>query len=305
MRPLPLPLATRRQALTATLLVVAAACGREAVSDAVGVGATEATAAPMVTGDAVAARGTAGFALEKRVMVPAAAPAPALPDSAPGAMLIRRGDVSVRVDSLEPAMAALRQLAARVGGAVGNVSIAAGDLTVRSATLELRVPAARFDDVMGGLAPIGRVEQSSVSAQDVGEEYVDVQARMANGRRLEQRLTELLATRTGKLEDVLAVERELARVREEIERQEARLRWLGAHVAVSTIAVTVSEPAPVVGDHPGESVLGQAFVRAWRNFVGLVASLIASLGVVVPVGAALAVAARWWRGRAPRPSVGA
>jgi len=82
------------------------------------------------------------------------------------------------------------------------------------------VPAGRFDEVVAGLRPMGRLESVNVNAQDVGEEYVDVTARIDNARRLEQRLIGLLATRTGKLKDVLDVEQTLARVREEIERYE-------------------------------------------------------------------------------------
>lgn len=212
-------------------------------------------------------------------------------------MLIRRGDVTIRVDSIETAMAVLRRLAASLGGSVGNVSITAGDYEVRSATLELRIPSARFDDAMVGVAPVGQVQQSSVTAEDVGEEFTDVSARVKNAQRLESRLVELIATRTGKLEDVLAVERELARVREEIERYAGRLRFLGSRVATSTISVTVSEKAPIVGATPGRSVIGEAFVQAWRNFVGLVAAAISSLGVVVPVGLVLLALVRSWRRR--------
>ena len=61
---------------------------------------------------------------------------------------------------------------------------------------------------------------------------------MATARRLEERLVALLATRTGRLEDVLAVERELARVREESERDQGRLRYLGRCVATSSLSVT-------------------------------------------------------------------
>ena len=53
------------------------------------------------------------------------------------------------------------------------------------------------------MSPIGKVEAVNVSAQDVGEEYVDLEAQVANRRRLEARLLELLDTRTGDLEDVL------------------------------------------------------------------------------------------------------
>jgi len=117
----------------------------------------------------------------------------------------------------------------------------------------------------------------------VGEEFTDVTARMGNARRLEARLIELLATRTGKLKDVLDVEQELARVREQIERYEGRLRYLRAHAALSTLTIYVHEPLPVVG-HAGSSVIGEAFKQAWRNFVALVAACIRGLGIVIPLG---------------------
>ena len=83
-----------------------------------------------------------------------------------------------------------------------------------------------------------------MTAEDVGEEFVDVSARMENARRLEQRLVTLLASRTGKLSDVLAVERELARVREDIERYEGRLRYLRAHAATSSCRSKCTSPTP-------------------------------------------------------------
>jgi hypothetical protein len=126
-----------------------------------------------------------------------------------------------------------------------------------------------------------------VTAEDVGEEYVDVSARMANSRRLEARLIELLANRTGKLSDVLQVERELARVREEIERYEGRLRYLKSHVALSSLSISIHEPFPVVGEQGSGSVLVESFRNAWRNFVQFVAGFIAFLGILIPLSAIL------------------
>ena len=218
-------------------------------------------------------------------------------------MIIRTGHASLEVDSLESAIAQVRRLAERVGGYVANSSTQTGRDQVRSATLELKIPAARFDEAAGGLDSIGKVEAVNVSAEDVGEEFVDLTARVTNARRLEERLITLLATRTGKLEDVLAVERELARVREEIERYDGRLRFLRTRVAVSTLSVTVHEPAPIVGGSPGANPILDAVRAAWRNFVHFIAALIASLGVLIPV-AVLAVLAwlvirRWLPRRRP------
>jgi uncharacterized protein DUF4349 len=198
-------------------------------------------------------------------------------------LIVRTGQASIEVDSLEPAMAELRRLAQRVGGFVADASVQSGRNQLRTATLQLKVPAARFDDLTQGLEPLGKLQFVNVSAEDVSEEFVDLSARVANGHRLEERLVELLRTRTGKLQDVLSVERELARVREEIERMEGRMRFLKNSAQLSTLSVNMYEPAPIIASHPGRSVIGEAFKTAWRNFVGVLASAIASLGFVVPV----------------------
>jgi hypothetical protein len=210
-------------------------------------------------------------------------------------LIIRTGQAGIEVDSLEPALDQLRTTATRIGGFVGNASIQTGRDRVRQATVEIKVPAGRFDDLTEGLRPLGRVEFLTVGAEDVSEEFVDLTARTANARRMEERLLELLATRTGKLQDVLSVERELARVREEIERMEGRLRYLKTRSQLSTLSVGLHEPPPLVSPTPGRNPLAQAVREAWRNFVGVLAAGIASLGYLVPVlvlGWGVAVGAR-------------
>jgi len=218
---------------------------------------------------------------------------PVIPPDAISNMVIRTATASVEVDSLEPAIAQVKDLAIRLGGYVANSGIEAGRKRLRQASMEVKIPAGRFDDVVAGLTPIGRLETINVSAQDVGEEYVDVTARMENARRLERRFIELLATRAGRLKDVLDVEQALARVREEIERYEGRMRYLRAHTAMSTLSITVHEPLPVVGS-AGRSVMGDALRQAWRNFVVLASLAVQSLGVVIPLGA---IAVVLWVGR--------
>ena len=197
-------------------------------------------------------------------------------------LIVRTGQASIEVDSLEPSMAELRRLVQRAGGFVADASIQSGRKQLRTATLELKVPASRFDELTEGLEPLGRLQFVNVGAEDVSEEFVDLTARVANGRRLEDRLVELLRTRTGKLQDVLTVERELARVREEIERMEGRMRFLKTSAQLSTLSVNLYEPAPILASHPGRNAIAEAFKNAWRNFVGVLAVGIASLGFVAP-----------------------
>jgi hypothetical protein len=203
--------------------------------------------------------------------------------SAAPTMVIRNGQAFIEVEKVDVAALKIRQLAAQVGGYITNSSISGGHDQIRQATFELKIPGAKYDPAVDLLSMIGKVETVTSTAQDVGEEFVDVTARVTNSRRLEERLISLLANRTGKLDEVLRVERELARVREEIERYEGRLRYLSARVALSTLTITVHEPAPILGNSPGENPIAAALRRAWKNFVAVVAGSIAALGVLIPL----------------------
>jgi hypothetical protein len=225
---------------------------------------------------------------------------PSADSAAARGMVIRNGVAALQVDSLDAAIARVRALAATLGGFVSNTQIFAGENQVRSATIEIKLPVARFEQGTGALAPIGKLESLNISTEDVGEEYVDISARMANAHRLEERLVTLLATRTGKLQDVLSVERELARVRGEIERYEGRLRFLRSRVALSTLTVNVHEKAPLVSPTPGDNVMTQAFRNAWRNFVFFLASLIQALGWLIPATVLTTVAVILVRRYLPR-----
>lgn len=245
-------------------------------------------------GKALGSMAARGRRMEESQSRPAPTPTPQQQTVASN-MIIRNGTVSIEVDSVEKAIERVRQLATSLGGIVGGLTMNTGEHQVRSATMELKIPAARFDSAMTGMPVFGKVEYSNTSAVDVGEEFVDISARAANARRLEERLVHLLATRTGKLEDVLAVERELARVREEIERHEGRIRFLSARVATSTITATVHEKAPIIAARPGQNVLARAFINMWRNFVGVITAGIELLGVLLPIAAVLGLVFLVWR----------
>jgi type IV secretory pathway VirB2 component (pilin) len=220
--------------------------------------------------------------------------------SAAPTMVIRTGQAFIEVEKVDQAALKVRQMAAQVGGFITNSSISGGRDQIRQATFELKIPASRYDQAADMLSTIGKVETVTSTAQDVGEEFVDVTARVTNSRRLEERLISLLANRTGKLDEVLRVERELARVREEIERYEGRLRYLSARIALSTLTITIHEPAPILGNSPGENPIAAALRRAWKNFIAVVAGSIAALGVVIPLvflGLAAWLGYRRWKRR--------
>ena len=196
-------------------------------------------------------------------------PLPAI--DATGAMLVRHGQASVQVKTVDAALDAVRQTAAQYGGFVANTSLRTGKDEQRAATLELRVPSDKFDGLLAALSRLGKVESVTANAEDVAEEYVDLGARAANARRVEARLVEMLATRTGKLSDVLTVEQELARVRMETERYDARLRWLERRASLSSLDITIHEPIPLLDNPSGPGPLAEALAEAWTHAIAVLA----------------------------------
>lgn len=234
--------------------------------------------------------------MREQASAPAATPAPAQggnPSAVPAPtprMIVRTGTATIKVKTLADGIREVRAVAQRLGGYVGNQAVQAGDNQTREATLQLKIPSTRFDEAVAALSAAGKVESVQVNAEDVGEEFVDVNARLENARRLEERLINLLATRTGKLEDVLMVERELARVREDIDRLAGRSQFLQHQVALSTLNVTVHEPTPL--GTPGDNRILDALRTAWRNFVGAIAYMIELFGALLPI-AVVAGAVAW------------
>ncbi len=307
-RTLPALLGTVTAALSFTLL--AAACNRNSdTADSTSVGFAgrgadavaaapamapmmplreEAKASRMRTGSASPATEGANLASTVSTDSRAVSLGSPLPPSDPsGVMLIRNGQASIEVRRLDDAVTKLRQTAAQLGGFVANTSIVGGKEEHRSAELEIRIPSAQFDAAVTALGALGKVESVSATVQDVGDEYVDLSARVANARHMEARLIEMLARRTGKLSEALTVEQELRRVREEIERFDARLKWLERKTSLSSLQISLHEPLSVL-DQRGPSPIVEAFAEAWRRAVGVVAWCIASLGVIVPLGLLLA-----------------
>ena len=248
-----------------------------AVVDQAAPSAPAAEPAPMVAREAAAA-GAAGARSDASLGTP-------IPSIDPtGAMLVRHGVASIEVKGVDDAVTRMRQTAAQFGGFVANTALRTGKDEQRSAMLQLRIPSGQFDGAVAALSQLGKVESVSVNAEDVAEEYVDLGARLANARRVEARLAELLATRTGKLSDVLTVEQELARVRQEAERYEARMRWLERRATLSSLDVSIHEKLPLIDTPRGRGPILEAFAEAWERMVSFVAWLIALLGILVPLG---------------------
>lgn len=229
--------------------------------------------------------------------------APVAPEvQPPERYLIRRARVTLEVKDVDTAAARVREIAEEVGGRVEAFEHSAATRAVRHNVLTLRVPEPRLDEALERVQALGKVENLAGSELEATEQVVDLDIRLRNLRRLEERLLRLLENRTAKLEEVLAAERELARVREEIERHEGQRRQIEREAAWSRLDVELHEPYPVIARPAGGigARLGRAVLQAGDNLVTTIAVAIASLGVVLPLAAVAALllwGLRWARRR--------
>ena len=216
--------------------------------------------------------------------------------------LIRNGEMTIEVKSVEAALASLGQIVRSIGGQSTNQQERQNKYGVRTASITWLVPAERLDAAIGAVRALGKPRVLSFKTEDVTTGYFDVTVRIGTQKQLERQLVELLKRPTNKLSDLLEIEREAARVREEIDRLEGRIRLWDSQIAMSSVAITLTEPAPIAARTGGAlATLIASFGVAGENFVLTVAGLIAVSGAALPVVLLLAGPAwlivRAWRRR--------
>lgn len=155
--------------------------------------------------------------------------------------VIRTAELYLEVDQFDAATRRLLIIAESADGFIANSSY--GETGgVPQGSFTLRVPTSRFATVVDAVEQVGTVLRRGISGQDVTEEFVDLQARVRNFERHEQRLLSFM-DRAGKVSELLAIEQELARVRGEIEQLTGRVRFLSHQVDLATIEVGVRQKA--------------------------------------------------------------
>ncbi len=214
----------------------------------------------------------------------------AVPDVSAAQMsrkIIRTGNSDLEVDDIEKTSSRIRELAQNSGGYVSDSNVREDEEGLRYGSITLKVPAEKFESVFEKLqtfAAEGTSISYSQNAEDVTEEWVDLQARIENKKKAEHSLQKHLE-REAELSDILAVEKELFRVRGEIEQLEGRMRYLRNQVSLSTITVNLDEvPQAGVGGYTAWRI-GYHLSNAWYSLVDFVRWLVIAIIYVVIVGA--------------------
>jgi hypothetical protein len=224
-----------------------------------------------------------------------------------GPFISRTARLTLVARGFDTARSTATAAVADVGGIVTQMNISGQSGSSPAFSAVFHVPAARLDEVLAKLKTIGRVVNESQTAEDVTEQIADIGARLANSRNTERRLNELLLKRTGSLADVLAAEREVARVRGEVERLDAQRELLDRRVTYAVVHLLVSEERKsTLTDGSGQGTeFRNAFIDgarfAYESFVGVALFVLRVLPAVALWAIVLAWPLRWiWRRRSIR-----
>jgi len=194
-----------------------------------------------------------------------------------GPMIARTVSLSIVVKDFDAGRASLDAILARHNGYAAGVNVATPQGAARTLQASLRIPAPQLAAAVTELKVLGRVEAETQNGEEVTQQHADLLARLKNSRETEQRLQEVLRTRTGKVKDVLEVEEEIARVRGEIEQMEAEQQTLEHRVSFATIDLKLAEeykaelttPAPSVAMQL-RNALVDGFRTAFQSLLALV-----------------------------------
>jgi hypothetical protein len=214
-------------------------------------------------------------------------------DEAVERKIIYEGRVSLVVEEFESLETAIPDLVKQYDGYLKEANINRTEGRRRSGRWVARIPAAKFGDFVMEVAKLGIAEQQEQTAQDVTMEYLDLEARVGSKKQLEQRILKLLEEREGKLSDVVEAERELARVRSEIESMEGQLRYLKNRTSFSTVTIDAREEQDYIPE-AAPDFAGQ-ISKTWQEslrelkFAGknLVIAFVAIVPWIIPVSVAI------------------
>ena len=198
-------------------------------------------------------------------------------DSRANQQIIRTAYVSVGVDDVATGVSAIADLTADLEGQLQSQSVQ-GTGEDSSANMTVRVPASNLDALLASIDTLGEVTSSSVDAQDVAVEVIDLEARITTLEESIDRLRDLQG-QAASVADLVTVESELAARQAELESLTARRDYLMRQVEMSTAYISLTTTTSGPGVTP--DFLG-GLERGWNSLISLAAGLITLGGFLTP-----------------------
>lgn len=155
--------------------------------------------------------------------------------------IVFSADVELVVDDFAAAEKEIGEMVETAGGFVAGANFQSLQGTRRYGTMNAKIPSQKFESFLDSIGSVGVVVTKKQRAQDMTEEFVDLSARNENKKKLEQRILGLIERSNDSLDQVLKLENELSRVREEIERMEGKIRLIGEQTTFSSVDIQLRE----------------------------------------------------------------
>lgn len=150
---------------------------------------------------------------------------------------IHTGSLTVEVNSVTDNLNKIENLIDQEQGYIEHLNSYGTDYN-QSANLTVRVPHERFKYVISNLQTLGIVLNKSIGSEDVSEQLIDLNARLKSYTREENNLLKLLDN-SETISDIIAIERELSRIRSEIESLQGKLKYYDGKITMSTININL------------------------------------------------------------------
>ena len=166
-------------------------------------------------------------------------PAPTAPTDS--RKLIRNAQLELQVVNYEATVQRLTTFATEEHGFVATQSSAKLPNGKLQGTIVIKVVPENLDRFLQKARSLGELKNQTLGTEDVTKTYFDTDARLRNAKRMEDRLLDMLQKKTGKVSDLLQVEKELGRVREEIEKMQGELKYYDALVQYATVTISLAE----------------------------------------------------------------
>ena len=184
--------------------------------------------------------------------------------------LIKRGDIGFETANVVETKQFITKLVAESKGYISSDNVYDYNDRIQY-HLSIKVPADQFDLLLTKIeGRTGGLDSKNIYVQDVTAEFIDVQARIDIKKQLEARYKELLKE-ANQVGDILNIEKEMAKLRSEIEAIEGRLKYLNDNVAMSSLEVSFYQKNSF--GHSFASKVGDAIYDGWDSFLWFLIAL--------------------------------
>jgi hypothetical protein len=211
--------------------------------------------------------------------------------------IIRTATLDILVADFDKSQTDLEKLIEEYKGHVAQSDFNGNIGSKRTGTWTVRVPAERFESFRKNVIALGQPQRNKTDANDVTEEFVDLQADIKSLKDKEAKLNELMKAKAQSFKDIIIWQKEDANVRAEIARKEARLQTISRLTAMSTANITlrdekevIPQTTPPVGPSSGRTF--RASLDALAEFGQFLLISVVALAPWLPLVIALIFVAR-------------